>query len=245
MFRNLPSRISGLLLLFVLGGCNTAFHDMGTPPPMSEPAYDMSMQQILIDPEPQVIKASHRREMEDNGIWNKTDAILFRDTRAYQVGDILTVRIYINDSAKLNNRSAVDTKANGSLGVDLSGTVAGHGVSETALGGNLDATTEAQKGGTVNRAERIQLQIAAAVVEAAPNGNLLIRGTQEVRVNHEMRVLTVTGVVRSQDISPDNSIPYEKIAEARISYGGSNTRAYGSYTPQPFLAGMTRSRPRW
>ncbi|WP_205410795.1 flagellar basal body L-ring protein FlgH [Salaquimonas pukyongi] len=208
---------------------------------MSAVSTSEPLQQSLIQPEPAVIKASHRVEMEDNGIWNRQDAIYFRDTRAYRVGDILTVRILINDSARLNNRSDVDLEANGSVGLDFSGSLLNHDLSATDLGGNLDAKTGLAKGGTVNRAERIQLQIAASIIDASPNGNLLIRGSQEVRVNHQMRVLTVTGIVRAKDILPDNSIPYEKIAEARISYGGNNSR-YVTERPRSFLARLTRTQ---
>lgn len=237
--------IKTLLLMvcaMLLASCAApSFHDMGTPPPMSAVSTSEPMQQSLIQPEPTVIKASHRMEMEDNGIWNRQDAIYFRDTRAYKVGDILTVRILINDSARLNNRSDADVGATGSLGFDFSGSLANHELSPSELGGNLDATSELTKGGTINRAERIQLRIAASIMDASPNGNLLIRGSQEVRVNHQMRVLTVTGIVRAKDILPDNSIPYEKIAEARISYGGSNTR-FATERPRSFLARLARTQ---
>jgi len=241
--RNLPIRLFFLIACCVLlPACAVpSFHDMGTPPPMSAVSTSEPMQQSLIEPEPIVIKASHRVEMEDNGIWNRQDAIYFRDTRAYKIGDILTVRIFINDSARLNNRSDADVGATGSLGFDFSGSLMDHDLSSSELGGNLDATSELTKGGTVNRAERIQLRIAASIIDASPNGNLLIRGSQEVRVNHQMRVLTVTGIVRAKDILPDNSIPYEKIAEARISYGGNNTR-YATERPRSFLARLTRAQ---
>lgn len=238
-----PIRAFLLLVCFaLLSACAApSFHDMGTPPPMSAVSTSEPLQQSLIAPEPKVIKASHRVEMEDNSIWNRQDAIYFRDTRAYRIGDILTVRILIDDSARLKNRSDVDLEANGSVGFDFSGSLLNHDLSASDLSGNLDAKTGLAKGGSVNRAERIQLQIAASIIDASPNGNLLISGSQEVRVNHQMRVLTVTGIVRAKDILPDNSIPYEKIAEARISYGGSNTR-YVTKRPRSFLARLTRTQ---
>ena len=212
-------------LASILGGCNAAFHDLGYPPTLSEPISEAAVESVLLEPEPIVIRGPQRVAMVDNGIWNKREGIYFRDRRAYAVGDILTIRISMNDSAKLNNRSGKDTSLTGSLTGAGTYTLP-NGYNPTAnLDGSLDASLDAERGGTINRAERINLQLAAIVTNSSPNGNLQIKGTQEVRVNHELRILTVQGVVRSKDILPDNTIAYEKIAEARISYGGLNTRS--------------------
>ena len=208
----------------VLSGCLPAFHESGIPPRMSNLDEAIPIHDVLVNQPPNVERAHLRTEMEDNSIWNKQDAIYFRDTRAYKPGDILTVRISINDSARLNNRSAADRALTGSITANASGIIRKGTVPNIDVTGALDAEGERERGGSVNRAERIQLQIAAAIIHAAPNGNLHIIGSQEVRVNHELRVLTVQGVIRAKDILPDNSVPYEKIAEARISYGGNNTR---------------------
>lgn len=74
--------------------------------------------------------------------------------------------------------------------------------------------------GSVDRDEKIDLKVAAVVTQRLPNRNLVVHGRQEVRVNFEVRDLQIAGVIRPQDISSDNAISYEKIAEARISYGG-------------------------
>ncbi len=171
-----------------------------------------------------VVYGPDRISMDDNSIWNKQDGIYFRDTRAFEVGDILTVNIEMNDSARLDNTSGKESSLSG--GLSGTGTADFHLFSIPTLtaDGSITADLDVERGGSVNRTENIQLQVAAAVIAASENGNLHIVGSQEVRVNHELRILTVRGVVRSKDILPDNTIPYEKIAEARISYGGHNTR---------------------
>ncbi|TIV92058.1 MAG: flagellar basal body L-ring protein, partial [Mesorhizobium sp.] len=92
------------------------------------------------------------------------------------------------------------------------------------------SSTETNADGEIKRSEDIELNVAAVVTEVLPNGNLMIRGSQEVRVNYELRVLTIAGMVRPSDIGAENTIPYERIAEARISYGG---RGRASEVQQP------------
>jgi flagellar L-ring protein FlgH len=84
----------------------------------------------------------------------------------------------------------------------------------------LEGESNASGSGSVNRAERVNLTIAAVVTDVLANGNLVIQGRQEVRTNREVRELTVAGVVRPEDISSGNAIRHDQIAEARISYGG-------------------------
>jgi len=221
-----------LSLLTVFAGCNASFHDLGIPPPLTEPVSEVAVQSAMIRPEPIVVKGPPRVAMDDNAIWNKRRGIYFRDRRAYAVGDILTVHITMDDGARLNNRSGKDTNLKGSLIGDGTYTLKNGYNPSASVNAGLEGKLDAERGGTVERTEKISLQLAAVVIDASPNGNLQIEGTQEVRVNHELRILTVQGVVRSKDILPDNTIAYEKIAEARISYGGLNSRA-----------GLTRRRP--
>ena len=217
--------LTSLFAMLVMSGCNKSFHDVGAPPQMTNVGYEVPIQDILVSPEPEVIPGPQRIAMTDNSIWNHKDSIYFRDTRAYEVGDILTVNISINDSARLNNVSGKESTVEGSLDASSDITLPVFGtLPAISADGTVTAGLELERGGTVNRTERIELQIAAAVVESSHNGNLHIIGSQEVRVNHELRIMTVEGIVRSKDILPDNTIPYEKIAEARITYGGHNAR---------------------
>jgi len=152
-------------------------------------------------------------------LWNDGQSRLFTDPRALKIGDILTVLISINDKAKLKNEN--DTSRTGKRTWGLSGAfnVAGSGSSGS---GNLSANGDSQFNGQghTTRSEDIKLSVAAVVTRVLSNGNLVISGQQEVRVNDELRVLTIAGIVRPADINGSNTISYERIAEARISYGG-------------------------
>ena len=151
-------------------------------------------------------------------LWDDNRANLFRDPRAMRVGDVLTVNIAINDKATLDNASDRSTKAAIGNGFDASFAVNG----STKASGQIDSTSTSSSNGkgTVDRSEKIQMSVAAVVSGVLPDGNLMVSGSQEVRVNYELRLLRIAGIVRPRDISKDNTISYEKIAEARISYGG-------------------------
>ena len=220
-----PARqMIAIFLLLGLGGCNWSMHDLGTPPQLSPIDQKVPIEDIIVPEGPEIIYGPDRISMTDNSIWNKEDGIYFRDTRAFEVGDILTVNIEMNDSARLDNKSGKETSVTGGLTGTGEADLHLFTIPTLTADGSLSADLDVERGGTVDRTETIRLQVAAAVIAASANGNLHIVGSQEVRVNHELRILTVRGVVRSKDILPDNTIPYEKIAEARISYGGHNTR---------------------
>lgn len=161
-----------------------------------------------------------------NSLWRAGETSFFNDQRATQIGDILRVDIEIADKAELSNSSSRTRSSTTSAGVSNF-----FGL-ESAVGGifnsSFDPTnlvsangeSDASGDGAINREEKIELTVAAVIVEHLPNGNLVIAGRQEVRINAELRELTVSGVIRPQDISSDNSIRHDQIAEARISYGG-------------------------
>lgn len=145
---------------------------------------------------------------------------LFQDQRASRVGDILTVEINIADKAEFGNSTSRSRSGSESMGI---GALLGL---QDLLPGNpaqaVDATSNSASGGQgrTTRSETINMTMAAIVTDVLPNGNLVIRGRQEMRVNFELRELIVTGIVRPQDIAKGNTIQHGKIAEARISYGG-------------------------
>lgn len=201
-------------LAMVLTGCTPDVEDFGRAPSLSpvgeslgSTASQSSVEEVQALAEPA------------KG-WIGGNADFFRDARATRKGDLITVRIEINDRATLNNSSnrSRNSSADGGLGFNYDVM----GIVEADINGEaeVESNTSSAGQGTTARSERIQLSIAAMVTRVLPNGYLLIEGSQEVVVNFEQRTLHVSGVIRPADISPDNSISYEKIAEARIAYGG-------------------------
>lgn len=149
-----------------------------------------------------------------------------RDLRASKLGDILTIRINIRDEASLENTT--ERSRSGGESAGLAGLLGLERPLSRLLPGNpdparlVDANSESTSSGTgsTSRSEEINMTMAAIVTQVLPNGNLVIRGKQEVRVNFELRDLIVTGIIRPEDIGRDNSIRHSQIAEARVIYGG-------------------------
>lgn len=163
---------------------------------------------------------------EKNSLWASDRQTFFKDQRANDVGDIITVNIKIDDEAKLDNASERKRTSSESaklpklLGIetDLSQVLPEEIDPTNLVSGGADSGHKGE--GTIDRKEQIEVKLAALITQILPNGNLVISGRQEVAVNFEKRILAVDGVIRPQDIAVDNSIPYEQIAEARINYGG-------------------------
>lgn len=163
---------------------------------------------------------------QKNSLWASNRQAFFEDQRADNIGDILTVTLDIKDKAKLDNASERSRGANEDAGLnallgyeaDLA-QVLPEAVNNASLVG-AESTSKSTGSGSIDREEKIKMKLAATVMQILPNGNMVIQGRQEVRVNFEKRILELAGVIRPQDINIDNTISYEKIAEARVSYGG-------------------------
>ena len=216
-------RLVALAALAPLAACSTVKEAVKGPDlaPVGYPAAMAPITQPMASVrEPPVQSASA------NSLWRTGARAFFNDQRAGRVGDILTVNIDIDDSAKTNNATSSSRTAGMNAGVPHF-----FGL-ESTLGKILPSAYEAENmietssstnnagSGSVNRQEKINLTIAAVVTAILPNGNMVIQGTQEVRTNAELRQLTVAGIVRPEDISSANTIKHTQIAEARISYGG-------------------------
>ncbi len=161
-----------------------------------------------------------------NSLWRAGSRTFFNDQRAARVGDILTVRIEIEDRAQVQNTTSRNRSGEMNAGVtNMFGfesqlnRVLPNAVDPASLI-NAQGSSAATGTGSVNRQETVELTVAAVITDILPNGNFVIAGSQEVRINAELRELLVSGVIRPEDISADNTILHSQIAEARISYGG-------------------------
>jgi flagellar L-ring protein precursor FlgH len=208
-----------LAAVLVLTGCKTdsaGWH--GTP------ALSLVGEGLAVDRAPLPTNFTQPDRKTFHSLYNGSNGSLFRDLRARQVGDVVTVTIDINDKAQFDNQSgrSREGEAKGSLAASLaaSGLNAGSLTGDAKAAADLSASSHSKGVGTIDRSEKLHLAIAAVVVEVLPDGNLFISGSQEVRVNREVRVLNIAGIVRPLDIGGENVVAYDKIAEARVSYGG-------------------------
>jgi flagellar L-ring protein FlgH len=215
--------VSFIALGAMLTGCTTVdrLASVGEAPPLTQiqnPTAVAGYQPVSM-PMPAPVNDVY----EANSLYRQSSRGFFRDQRAQRVGDIVTVLVTIDDQAEISNRTNRNRSSTNEAGVG-----GAFGSILNTVAPNIDASsaidvssgvTDTGAGG-VNRAESIETRVAAVVTQILPNGNLVIEGRQEVRVNFEVRDLVVAGVVRPEDIEADNTIQSEKIAEARISYGG-------------------------
>jgi len=159
-----------------------------------------------------------------NSLWRNGSRAFFKDQRAARIGDILTVTVNITDKANIANETQRSRTNKEDSGItDFAGSKLLTGSAAQVLPGRIltaDSTASSDGKGSVNRQEALQTNVAAVVTQVLPNGNLVVEGKQEIRVNYEIRELIVAGIVRPEDIQSDNTIDSSKIAQARIAYGG-------------------------
>ena len=168
-------------------------------------------------------------EDNPNSLWRAGAKAFFKDHRAKEIGDVLTVKLDFTDKATFENKTererddSEDTNITKLLGLEAEfSKMLPQAVSPASLL-SFDSAHETTGEGKVDRQEVISLTFAAVVTQILPNGSLVIVGRQEILVNSELRELMVTGVVRPSDIDSGNTISHEKIAEMRVAYGGSGT----------------------
>lgn len=226
--KNRFAKISTLApLALLLANCSVAdrLSTVGQAPALS--AIENPVTQPGYRPVQMPMPVAYTPNFAPNSLWRSGARGFFKDQRAHQVGDILTVKVKITDKATFDNTTKHSRSGSEKMGVN---NLLGY---ETALLGKVlpadadpsnlidtGSTTAHQGSGSVRRTEELATTVAAVITQLLPNGNLVVEGKQEVRVNFEIRELVVAGIVRPEDIDSDNTIESTKIAHARIAYGG-------------------------
>jgi flagellar L-ring protein FlgH len=208
----------------LLSGCAAVdrLKNIGQQPALS--AIDNPTARPGYKPVQMPMPAAQPASYNPNSLWRNGSRAFFKDQRAHQIGDILTVQVNITDKAIIANetqRSRTNTEDSGIT--DFLGSKTIPNPAKAVLPGRIltaDSTASSDGKGSVNRSEALQTNVAAVVTQVLPNGNLVVEGRQEIRVNFEIRELIVGGIVRPEDIQSDNTIDSSKIAQARIAYGG-------------------------
>jgi flagellar L-ring protein precursor FlgH len=210
-----------VFLLALLGGCATfdRLKTVGEAPtltPIANPTAQPGYRPVVM-PMPTITPVAY----QPNSLFATGASGFFKDQRAHKVGDILTVLVTIADQAQISNQTSAKRTSTNSAGVGGAlGSLFGAAVPGVEPSIDTSSGINNAGQGSVNRSESMITQVAAVVTQVLPNGNLVIEGHQEVRVNFEVRDLIIAGIVRPEDIGSDNTIPSAKIAEARIAYGG-------------------------
>lgn len=219
-------RIATLSVTAMLGGCgvfsNLAY--VGHAPPMSP--IENPTQAPNWRPVSMPMPALHRAPTAADSLWRRGARAFFKDQRASRAGDIITILVNINDDATLKDQTTLGRTGSESMGIPnlfglegLIPRVLGKAVNPSSLvsvsgAGNSTGT------GQIQRNEAVTLSLAGEITQVLPDGNLVVMARQEMRVNDELRVMTVAGICRPQDIASNNTIQADQLAEARISYGG-------------------------
>jgi flagellar L-ring protein precursor FlgH len=223
---SLRSLTAVALASIALAGCNafSRLSQVGETPPLTtiqDPKTQPGYQPVSL-PMPTPIVG----ERQPNSLWKAGSRAFFKDQRAAQIGDILTVLVSFDDKAQFNNETQVQRTTNEQdtlpnvFGLESVAAKALPKAFNPASAVNITGATNNDGKAEINREEQVTLEVAALVTQVLPNGNLVVQGHQEIRVNYEVRDLQIAGVLRPQDISPINTVPLDKLAEARVSYGG-------------------------
>ncbi|WP_322893036.1 MULTISPECIES: flagellar basal body L-ring protein FlgH [unclassified Yoonia] len=213
-----------VVMFLCLAACSTT--PVGAPPPFSQQPFNAERDAMINPGLPAIISPTQLGPSAQASLWTGERGSLLGDKRARQRGDIMTVVIEIDDSASISNSSARSRNASQRAGApQLFGVpqrIARRLPEGASVGSlvDLNSQSNASGNGNVRRREELTLRVAVTITDVLPNGVFAILGQQEVRVNFELRELIVTGFVRPEDISRQNEITYDKIASARISYGG-------------------------
>jgi flagellar L-ring protein FlgH len=226
--------VASALACVLLAGCGSLsrISEVGRAPamtPTADPTKDPTWRPVTMP-----MPAREPTPNEVNALWRPGSRAFFKDQRAAQVGDIVTILVSMNDNANVQNATTT-SRTSGQTGSLASffglQTRLPPSISDPSKILNVGSTTNNAGTGQIQRSEAVTIQLAGVVTQVLPNGNLVVSARQEFRVNQELRELQVTGVLRPQDIASDNTVLSERLAEARISYGGRGELTEVQHTP--------------
>lgn len=218
-----------ILLLLILSSCNVSdrLSRVGKAPEFNSiDTYDEEIVNGAMRKKHESESNKLAQAKESNSLWRPGSRTFFRDQRARAIGDILKVQVAIADNAKLDNNTETKRNDNMKTGVpnllgyeaDFSKVLPQNVNPANLIGINSSDNNKGQA--TIDRKESIKTTIAATVIEILPSNNLVIKGSQEIKVNYEVREVTIHGIVRPEDISAQNTVSLDQVAEARVTYGG-------------------------
>lgn len=227
--RVLLSGVSVICLGTALAGCNTLsrLSEIGGGPTVSEVTNPTARPGYR--PVSMPMPAPKEASRQANSLWRPGARAFFRDQRASEVGDIMTVKLSISDSAKLDNKTTRDrddsdvAAFSALLGFETQAARILPNALDPSNALNVGNQSSTSGDGKIDRKEAISILVAGVITQILPNGNLVVFGRQEIKVNAELREVMVTGIVRPEDIDYTNTISHEKIAELRVAYGGRGT----------------------
>ena len=227
MNKNMVKSVALLMMATSLSGCGmwSKLSRIGQEPPLSPITNPLEAKGY--EPVSMPMPEQNLQQNAANSLWRQGSSGFFKDQRASKVGDIITVKISTQDTALMENEMEQNRDDNSdSLSIN---SVFGYEkytskfLPDSAKNDdliNISSNREIAGDGKIDRKESIDVTFAAVVTQVLPNGNLVIEGTQEIRVSYEVRQLSMRGIIRRADISSDNTIESSKIAELRVSYGG-------------------------
>ena len=228
--RPASARWLALALALALGACGDRLDHLGKPPSMTAPGAPLAAMEPVAPARAALARKAPPpppESYEVASLWRSGPTSLFGDRRARTVGDILTVVVEVDEEANLDNQT--DRQRTGSEDMSVSALFGINDLIEDLLlpstatlnpGVALEGSSNSGGSGSTSRTERVTLRIAATVTDLLPNGHFAIYGSQELRVNFDLRDVQVAGIIRPEDISRRNEITLDKIADARVVYGG-------------------------
>jgi flagellar L-ring protein precursor FlgH len=233
MNRNLQALMPALACLLLVGcGSLSRISEVGRAPqmtPTSDPTKDPNWRPVTMP-----MPARQPLPNAADALWRSGSRAFFKDQRAAQVGDIVHILVSINDNANVKNQTT-NSRTSGATGslTNFFGmeTLLPKTIADPSKLLNVGSTNTQSGAGQIQRSEAVTIELAGVVTQVLPNGNLVVSARQEFRVNNELRELSVTGVIRPQDIASDNTVQHDRMAEARITYGGRGELTEEQHTP--------------